>query len=86
MLFLDLNDNFAFEENKKKLAKKFDNVRFCVGQLCEQQLFAALYTNDIRHHHSGTDMAISLLHFTDFFQGEDTSIERGENHYKSGHV
>ena len=21
-----------------------------------------------------------------FFQGEDKSIERGENHYKSGHV
>ena len=35
---------------------------------------------------SGTDMAISLLHFTAFFQGEDKSIERGENHYKSGHV
>ncbi|CAL8269254.1 unnamed protein product [Boreogadus saida] len=24
-------------------------------------------------------MAISLLHFTAFFQGEDNSIERGEN-------
>ena len=35
---------------------------------------------------SGTDMAISLLHFTAFFQGEDKSIEIGENHYKSGHV
>ena len=34
----------------------------------------------------GTEMAISLLHFTTFFQGEDKSIERGENHYKSGHV
>ena len=40
----------------------------------------------VRHHHSCTDMAISLLHFTAFFQGEDNSIERGENHYKSGHV
>ena len=35
---------------------------------------------------SGTDMAISLLHFSAFFQGEDKSIERGENHFKSGHV
>ena len=31
-------------------------------------------------------MAISMLHLTDFFQGEDNSLERGENHYKSGHV
>ena len=31
-------------------------------------------------------MAISLLHFSAFFQGEDKSIVRGENHYKSGHV
>ena len=54
--------------------------------LCELQPLAALDANDIRHHHSGTDMAISLLHFTAFFQGEDNSIERGENHYKSGHV
>ena len=35
---------------------------------------------------SGTDMAFSLLHLTAFFQGEDKSIERGENHYKLGHV
>ena len=35
---------------------------------------------------SGTDMGISLLHFTAFFQGEDKSIERGKNPYKSGHV
>ena len=35
---------------------------------------------------SGTEMAISLLHFTAFFQGEDNSIDRDENHYKSGHV
>ena len=27
------------------------------------QLFPALDANDVRHHHSGTDMAISLLHF-----------------------
>ena len=40
----------------------------------------------IRQHHSGTDMAISLLHFTALLQGEDNSINRGENHYKSGHV
>ena len=31
-------------------------------------------------------MAISLLHFTSFFQGEDNSMETGENHYESGHV
>ena len=57
--------------------------------LCELQLFAALDLNDIRHHphlELGIDMAISLLHFTDFFQVEDKSIERGENYYKSGHV
>ena len=35
---------------------------------------------------SGADMAISLHHFTAIFQGEDKSIERCENHYKSGHV
>ena len=35
---------------------------------------------------TSTDMAISLLHFTAFFQGQDKSIDRGENHYKSGHV
>ena len=57
-----------------------------VIMLCELQLFAALNANDILHQHSGTDMAISLLHFTAFFQGEDNSIERGKNHYKSGHV
>ena len=32
-----------------------------------------------------TDVAISLLHFTAFFQREDNGIG-GENHYKSGHV
>ena len=72
--------------------KKFDNVRFCVRPLCELQLFAALDANDIRYYvtsrtwNSGTDMAISLLHFTAFFQGEDKSIERGENLYNWGHV
>jgi hypothetical protein len=69
----------------KFFAKQLDKVRFCVRPLCELQLFAALGANDIRHHHSGTD--ISLLHFTAFFQGEDKSIERGENHSPlSGHV
>jgi uncharacterized Zn finger protein len=34
----------------------------------------------------GTDMAISLFHFTAFYQGENKSIERAKNHYKSGHV
>ena len=70
------------QRKQKEIAKKFDNVGFCVRPLCELQL---LYKY-IRPHHSGTDMAISLLHFTSFFQGEDKSIERGENHYKSGHV
>ena len=71
---------------QKIIAKKFDKVRFCVRPHCELQPLAALDVNDIRHHHSGTDLAISLLHFTAFFQREDNSIERGENHYKSGHV
>ena len=31
-------------------------------------------------------MAISLNQFTAFFQGEDKSMERGENHIKSGYV
>ncbi|KAL7375861.1 hypothetical protein ABVT39_025504 [Epinephelus coioides] len=31
-------------------------------------------------------MAVSLVHFTTFFQGEEKSLKRGENHYKSGHV
>ena len=73
------------QRKQNNFAKKFDNVRFCVRPLCELQPLAALDTN-IRHHHSGTDMAISLLHFTAFFQGDDNCIERGENHYKSGHV
>ena len=69
----------------KTFVNKFDNFRFYVRPLCELQLFAALDANDIRHHHSGTGMEISApLHR--FFQGEDKSIERGENHYKSGHV
>ena len=37
----------------------------------ELQPLAAIDANDIRHHHSWTDMAIPLLHFTDFFQGEE---------------
>jgi hypothetical protein len=31
-------------------------------------------------------MSISLLHSTSYFQVEDKGIERGEKHYKSGHV
>ena len=50
------------------------------------QPLTALDANDIRHHYSGTAMAISLLHFTAFFQWEDNSIERGENLNKSGYV
>ena len=78
------------QRKRKMFVKKFDNCRFYVRPLCELQLFAALDANDIyvttRTWNSGTDMAISLLHFTTFFQGEDKSIERGENHYESGHV
>ena len=69
------------------MAKKFDKVRFCVKPLGEQQPFTALDANDIRHHpHLEQTGAISLLHFTAFFQGEDKTLERGEHHYKSGHV
>ena len=53
--------------------KKFDNVRFFLRPLCELQPLAALDANDIRHHtrtwNSGTDMAISLPHFTAFSKG-----------------
>ena len=31
-------------------------------------------------------MAVTLSGFTAFFQGEEKSVKRGENHYKSGHV
>ena len=71
--------------------KKFENVRFCVRPLCELQLLAALDPNYIprvttRTWNSGTDMVISLVHFTAFFQAEDKtfigpwdkSFERGE--------
>jgi hypothetical protein len=67
----------------KIFVKKFDNFRFCVRPLCELQLLAALDANDIayvtsRTWSSGTGMAISLLHLTAFFHGEDKSIERGD--------
>ena len=65
------------ERKLKIFGKKFDNVRFCVRPLCEQRE---------RHHPHLELMSISLLHCTAFFQGEDKSIERGYNHYKSGHV
>ena len=32
------------------------------------------------------NMPVSLVHFTAFFQGEDKLVERGENHFRSGHV
>ena len=48
--------------------KKFDNVRFCVRPLCEAATALRCSANDVRQHHC---MAISLLHFTDFFKGED---------------
>ena len=70
--------------------KKFDNFRFYVRPLCELQLFAALegiwYTSQHPHLELGTEMAISLLLSPLYFHGEEKSIERGENHYKSGHV
>ena len=61
--------------------------------MCESALFttilAALDAYDIRHQ-SQTDparnLAVSLVHFTTFFQGKDKSLEHGDNHYKSGHV
>ena len=74
------------QRKQNKFMKKFDNVMFCKRLLCEQQPLAALDANDIHHNHSDTDMVISLLHLTFFYQGEDNSIERGVNHYKSGHV
>ena len=37
-------------------------------------------------HVTNTKMAVTLAHFTSFFQNEAKSIKRGENHYKSGHV
>ncbi len=33
-----------------------------------------------------TDMAVSLADFTVFFLDEEKSTQRGETHYKSGHV
>ena len=49
----------------KKIEKKFDNVRFCVRTLCEQQPLAALDANGIRHHHSGRhgDLSAPLHRF-----------------------
>ena len=40
-------------------------------------------TPALRTRHRDGDLFAPLYHF---FQGEDKSIERGENHYKSGHV
>ena len=78
-----------FHERKLKMfVKKFDNFRFYVRPLCELQLFAAL-GYDIRHHTRPWNSAQrwrSLCPTSPLFQGEDKSIERGENHYKSGHV
>jgi len=31
-------------------------------------------------------VAVSLVHLTTFFQGEDKSLKHGENQYRSGHV
>ena len=65
----------------KKIVKKFDNFRFYVRPLCELQLFAALDAHDIRHHTRTWNSAQRWRPLC-----EDKSIERGENHYKSGHV
>ena len=69
------------QRKQNNFAKNLNNVIFCVRPLLELEPLAALDANDIRHHHSGTDMAIFLLHLTTFFQGEDKRMVRGENHY-----
>ena len=70
-----------FQENLTFTRRSLILFRFCVRPLCELQLVAALDAKDIRHHphlelRTGTDMA--------FFQGQERSIERGENHFRSG--
>ena len=74
----------------KMFVKKFDNFRFYVRPLCELQLFAALDAYDILRHNTRTWNSAqrwrSLCSTSPlFFQGDDKSIERGENHCKSGH-
>ena len=64
MLFVDLNDNFSCKGNYNLSQRRL--IMFCVRPLCELQLFAAPDASDICHHHSGTDMAISLFHFQSF--------------------
>ena len=89
MLIVDLNDNFSCKESKKKLRRSLIILGFVWGRFVNyssllfspQMMYVTTHTWN-----SGTDMAISLLHFTTVFQGKDKSIERGENHYKSGHA
>ena len=59
------------------IAKKFDNVRFCVRLLC----YYSTLLLDIRHQpHFGTDMAVSLLHFTSIFSnGRITALKEVKN-------
>ena len=65
-------------QRKLQFIAKFDNFRVCVRPRMK-------YVTT-RTWNSGIDTAVSLLHFTAFFQGEDNGIERDENHYKSVHV
>ena len=69
------------QRKRKMFVKNFDNFRFYVRPLCELQLFAALDAYGIRHHTRTWNSAQRWRPLC-----EDKSIERGENHYKSGHV
>ena len=44
------------------------------------------YISGLAHLVTNTKMAVTLAHFTSFFQNKAKSIKRGENHYKSEHV
>ena len=89
MLFLDLNYNFSWKEKEKKLRRSLIMLGFVWGRFMNYSpslLSTRMIYVNTRTWNSGTDMAISLLHFTTFFRWEDKSIERGESHFKSGHV
>ncbi len=45
-----------------------------------------LYVSSRAIYVSNADMDVSSADFTAFFQDEGKTINRGENHYKSGHV
>lgn len=46
-VFGDILRSFFMQIRVPFIAKNVDNVRFCVSQLCELQLFTALGENDI---------------------------------------